>query len=69
MLSGNSKLSYDEKMKKIKSESEKLSEMNKQKEMQLKYGKFSTSDDILTCTEEIDQNYLDIAKMKLLMIK
>ena len=35
----------------------------------MKFGKFKTSEEILTCKEEIDQNYLDIANMKLKLIK
>ena len=34
----------------------------------LKFGKFKTSEEILQCKEEIDQNYLDIVNMKLKLI-
>ena len=44
-------ISYDEKLKKVLYESEKLSEQTRQTEMMLKYGKFKTSEEILTCKE------------------
>jgi hypothetical protein len=40
----------------------------KQKEMKLKFGKFTTSDEILQHKEEIDQHYIDIINMKLKLI-
>lgn len=36
--------------------------------MKLKYGKFTTSDEILQHKEEIDQHYMDIINMKLKLI-
>ncbi len=36
--------------------------------MMLRYGKFKTSEEILACKEQIDQNYLDIVNMKLKLI-
>lgn len=51
------------------SEAEKLKELVKNNEMKLKFGKFKTSEEILTCKEEIDQNYIDMANMKLKLIK
>lgn len=61
-------MSYDDKVKKVLHESEKLSEMAKQNEMMLKFGKFKTSEEILACKDEIDQNYIDIVNMKLKLI-
>ena len=66
-IDGN--LSYDEKLKKVILESEKLTEQTRQTEMKLKYGKFKTSEEILACKEEIDQNYIDIVNMKLKLIE
>ena len=36
--------------------------------MKLKFGKFSTSDEILEHKEQIDQHYIDIINMKLKLI-
>ena len=36
--------------------------------MKLKFGKFTTSDEILQHKEEIDQHYIDIINMKLKLI-
>ena len=62
-------LSYDDKLKKVILESDKLTEQTRQTEMKLKYGKFKTSEEILACKEEIDQNYIDIVNMKLKLIE
>jgi hypothetical protein len=37
--------------------------------MLLKYGKFKTSEEILTKKEIIDRNYIDLLNMKLEMIE
>ena len=39
----NKRISYDEKVKRVLQESEKISEQAKQNEMMLKFGKFKTS--------------------------
>lgn len=41
--------------------------MTKQSENQLKYGKFKTSDEILQYKEDIDNNHIEILKMKLML--
>ena len=61
-------VSFDDKLKKVELESEKLEELARQKEMKLKFGKFSTSDEILQHKEQIDQHYIDIINMKLKLI-
>lgn len=59
---------FDEKVKKVELQSEKLEELARQKEMKLKHGKFTTSEQILQHKEEIDQHYMDIINMKLKLI-
>ena len=64
----NKRISYDEKVKRVLQESEKISEHAKQNEMMLKFGKFRTSEEILACKDEIDQNYIDMVNLKLKLI-
>lgn len=64
----NKRISYDEKVKRVLQESEKISEHAKQNEMMLKFGKFKTSEEILACKDEIDQNYIDMVNLKLKLI-
>ena len=61
-------MSYEDKVKQVMQHSQKLAQATKQNEMMLKFGKFKTSEEILQCKEEIDQNYLDIVNMKLKLI-
>lgn len=61
-------LSYEDKVKQVMLQSDRLAQATKQSEMMLKFGKFKTSEEILACKECIDQNYLDIVNMKLKLI-
>ena len=65
---GRRDLSFDDKLKTVERESQKLEQLAKQKEMRLKFGKFATSEQILQHKQEIDQHYIDIINMKLRLI-
>lgn len=66
---GRRDISFDDKVKKIMIESEKIEEITKLNEMKLKHGKFMTSEEILACKDEIDQSYLDVVNMKLKLLE
>lgn len=44
-------LSYEDKVKRVMQESDKLAQATQQSEMMLKFGKFKTSEEILQCKE------------------
>jgi hypothetical protein len=60
-------LTFHEKLEKVERETFKLEQMTKLSENQLKYGKFKTSEEILQYKEDIDNNHLEILKMKLML--
>ena len=58
-------ISFHEKLERVDRESFKLEQLTKNSENQLKYGKFKTSEEILQYKEEIDNNHIEILRMKL----
>lgn len=61
----NRELSFHEKLDRVERETFKLEQLTKNSENQLKYGKFKTSEEILQYKEDIDNNHIEILKMKL----
>ena len=58
-------ISFHEKLERVDRESFKLEQLTKNSENQLTYGKFKTSEEILQYKEEIDNNHIEILRMKL----
>ena len=58
-------LSFHEKLERVDRETFKLEQLTKNSENQLKYGKFKTSEEILQYKEDIDNNHVEILRMKI----
>jgi hypothetical protein len=58
-------LSFHEKLERVDRETFKLEQLAKNSENQLKYGKFKTSEEILQYKEDIDNNHVEILRMKI----